>query len=115
MAEIHRRVILKPPDVSDSVASQLGERLSAAIETQRAIAVQSPHILQLLGGLQETDQAFFVEHEPASPKFVILRQASRLRSSSKPRHGPYSMPCVSPMPITEARPCPTGGFAPGSC
>lgn len=48
---------------------RLGEALAGAVELQCQLAA-SPHVLQLSGGLQETANAFFVEHEPGEPLSV---------------------------------------------
>ncbi|MFQ5592198.1 MAG: hypothetical protein ACE5HE_13630, partial [Phycisphaerae bacterium] len=71
MAEIHRRVILKPPNLRDDAAAKLRATLTAAVEANKTLGRRSPHVLQLLGDLQENEQAFFIEHEPASPRFLI--------------------------------------------
>lgn len=65
MAQAHRRVILKPAGLSESDSSRLAEMLATAIERQQQLASESVHVLQFIGGLQETEQAFYVEHEPA--------------------------------------------------
>lgn len=62
-----RRIILKPTDLDDAKAAQLFRALSAAVDAQRALAAQSPHVLRLLGELKENDHAYYVEHEPAAP------------------------------------------------
>ncbi|UCE59377.1 MAG: hypothetical protein JSU63_18285 [Phycisphaerales bacterium] len=71
MAEPHRRIIIKPADLSDSTASLLNEHLAKAVEAQRELATRSPHVLQFTGALQQTDQAYYIEHEPASAAFTI--------------------------------------------
>ncbi|MGB2985194.1 MAG: hypothetical protein WBE26_04870 [Phycisphaerae bacterium] len=65
MPEVYRRVVLKPAGLSVEDSARLRERLAAAVELQQQLASQSPHVLQLVGGLEEDDRAFFVQHEPA--------------------------------------------------
>jgi len=67
MANPLRRLILKPPDTPPDRLSQLADALSAAVEAQTRLAAKSPHVLQLIGPLQQDDLGFFVEHEPATP------------------------------------------------
>jgi hypothetical protein len=67
MASVNRRVVLKPPGLGESESTQLAETLATAIETQQHLASKSAHVLQLVGNLQENDQAFYVEHEAATP------------------------------------------------
>lgn len=45
----------------------LAGRLAAAVEAQQRLSRHSPHVLQFTGGLQEDEQSFFIEHEPAAP------------------------------------------------
>ncbi|UCC28849.1 MAG: hypothetical protein JSU86_11680 [Phycisphaerales bacterium] len=65
MPEVYRRVVLKPPGLSANDSAQLSERLAAAVILQQRLAMESPHVLQLTGGLEEDEHSFFVEHEPA--------------------------------------------------
>ena len=65
MAQAYRRVILKPAGLSESDSSRLAEMLAAAIARQQQLASKSVHVLQFAGRLEETEQAFYVEHEPA--------------------------------------------------
>ncbi|MCH7814319.1 MAG: hypothetical protein IID40_09900, partial [Planctomycetes bacterium] len=67
MAQVQRRVILKPAGLTDEQSARLAELLGAAIERQRQLATKSMHVLELTGNLQQNEQAFFVEHEPAEP------------------------------------------------
>ena len=67
MDEVHRRVVLKPPGLSDTDSTALAERLAADVQLQQELASASPHVLRFLGDLQETETSFFVEHEPAKP------------------------------------------------
>ena len=69
MAKTYRRVILKPPEVSDDQWSRLGRLLAAAVDYQRRLAANSPHVLGLMGEvrLAEGGGAYYVEHEPANP------------------------------------------------
>lgn len=65
MPEVYRRVVLKPPGLSANASVQLKERLAAAVQLQQRLATESPHVLQLIGRLEEDEHSFFVEHEPA--------------------------------------------------
>ncbi len=67
MSQLYRRVVLKPPELDGEAHAQLAKRLEAAVEAQKQLASRSPHILQLVGTLQEDEHCFFVEHEPAGP------------------------------------------------
>jgi len=67
MSELYRRVILKPVGLDENQLSQLASSLAAAVELQNQLAAGSAHVLQFVGGLQETERTFFVEHEPAEP------------------------------------------------
>ncbi|MCH7807623.1 MAG: hypothetical protein IIB60_00235 [Planctomycetes bacterium] len=67
MALVHQRVILKPPGLSGDDCAKLAERLAEAVAWQQELAAKSPHVLQLTGSLSESDSAFTVEHEPATP------------------------------------------------
>ncbi len=67
MSQLYRRVVLKPPDLDEQARARLAKGLDAAIETQKQFGSRSPHVLQLVGTLQEDEHCFFVEHEPASP------------------------------------------------
>ncbi|MBI4717303.1 MAG: hypothetical protein HY763_05825 [Planctomycetes bacterium] len=67
MGEVHRRVILKPADLTPAGADQLSRALSAAIEAQRLLAGRSLHVLRLTGELRQDERSFYVEHEPARP------------------------------------------------
>jgi hypothetical protein len=64
MPEVYRRVILKPAGLSAADAVRLREQLAAAVEVQRLLARSSPHVLALVGDLQEDDESFSIEHEP---------------------------------------------------
>ena len=65
MSEVFRRVILKPDGLSDEVSAALAKSLDGAVKAQQRLASKSPHVLQLVGSLQENEKAFFVDHEPA--------------------------------------------------
>jgi len=64
MAEVYRRVVLKPDGLSADDSAQLKDRLTAAVELQQ-LASASPHVLQFVGELHEDASSFFIEHEPA--------------------------------------------------
>jgi len=66
MPQVYRRVILKPSGLGDPDSSRLGEMLTTAVELQGHLSSKSAHVLQFVGGLQEVEGAFFVEHEPAN-------------------------------------------------
>ncbi|MCK4343017.1 MAG: hypothetical protein KAY37_14985 [Phycisphaerae bacterium] len=66
MANVSRRLIIKPPAVTPERLTRLAEALQDAIHTQNRLSAKSPYILQFTGPLQENEQAFFVEHEPAT-------------------------------------------------
>jgi hypothetical protein len=65
MPEVFRRVVLKPPGLAADTSADLARRLEAAADAQRRLAVDSPHVLQLVGNVQEDEHAFVIEHEPA--------------------------------------------------
>ena len=65
MPGTYRRVILKPPRLTDAQASLLAKRLASAVDHHQQLASHSRHVLQLIGGLEEDEDSFFVEHEPA--------------------------------------------------
>lgn len=67
MASVYRRVILKPPGLSDSDSARLADLLVGAVDLQRELAAKSLHVLQLAGQPVETSRAFYIEHEPAEP------------------------------------------------
>ncbi|MHC5111670.1 MAG: hypothetical protein ACYTHJ_17535 [Planctomycetota bacterium] len=71
MAEPNRRVIFKVQDLDDAARAQLAEQLEAAVDWQQALAAKSPHVLQFISGVQESEKAFWIEHEPASPYFDV--------------------------------------------
>ncbi|UCF32251.1 MAG: hypothetical protein JSV78_07930 [Phycisphaerales bacterium] len=71
MPIVHRRVILKPRNLSAAQHAQLADELIAAIDLQRQAATSSAHVLQLQGELQENEQAFFIAHEPAEPVYGL--------------------------------------------
>ncbi|HEY3245601.1 MAG TPA: serine/threonine-protein kinase [Phycisphaerae bacterium] len=64
---LYRRLFLKPAGISKKDATRLGKQLASAVEVQKALAVQSPHVLELLGELREDEQSFYIDHEPAEP------------------------------------------------
>ena len=68
MDEVNRRVVLKPPGLSDSDSAALAERLAADVRLQQILASGSPHVLQFVGEVQQTEACLFVEHEPAEPE-----------------------------------------------
>lgn len=65
MGDVYRRVILKPAGLDERRAGQLRDALAAAVGLQKHLAGLSPHILQIIGELQEDADSFFFEHEPA--------------------------------------------------
>ncbi len=65
MPEVFRRIVLKPPGLSADASAQLLQRLEASLDAQRQLSAGSPHILQFVGGLEEDEKSFYVEHEPA--------------------------------------------------
>jgi hypothetical protein len=67
MGEVFRRVVLKPPGLSDTDSTALAQRLAADVRLQQDLTSSSPHFLRFVSDLQETETSFFVEHEPASP------------------------------------------------
>ncbi len=69
MPHVFRRVILKPAGLPEADCARLREALAGAVELQCQLGA-SPHVLQLSGGLQETQTAFFIEHEPGEPLCV---------------------------------------------
>ena len=87
MAKAYQRIIQKPSGLSDSDAAKLTKGLSDAIEAQRAFASKSPHILQLIGELQQDERTFIIEHEPADP----LLQASTLFDPTAPKDEPEKL------------------------
>ncbi len=67
-----RRVILKPAGLSKKGLAELARRLSVCVRVQQELALRSPNVLGLIGKLQQNEQAFFVEHEPAVPPAANL-------------------------------------------
>ncbi len=66
MANACRRFILKPPGLAEAEAARFAEKLGAAIEAQNRLARDTPHILTFTGGVQQTETAFYIEHESAT-------------------------------------------------
>jgi len=66
MAGQFRRLILKPVTATPDRLTQLCHALDEAVLTQNRLAAISPYILRLAGPVQQDDQAFFIEHEPAT-------------------------------------------------
>ncbi len=64
---LNRRVILKPEGLGSDDAAKLRTALQSAVEFQRQLATTCPHVLTLVGDLDEDDRCYFVEHEPAEP------------------------------------------------
>ncbi len=102
MAEAHRRIILKPAQLGKEERSRLADLLSAAADLQNQFASRSVHVLQLVGGIQETEHAFWIEHEPATPfpvaelfnpelpppaDRILLRMAAALFDALRVTHG----------------------------
>ncbi len=67
MADVFRRVVLKPPAATPEHLAQLLHALAEAVETQRRLATQCPYILQPTGALDQDEHALYVAHEPATP------------------------------------------------
>jgi hypothetical protein len=66
MANVFRRLILKPPGAASDRLSRLAGALAEATSVQNRLAARSPYVLRFSGPLQEDDQAFFIAHEPAT-------------------------------------------------
>ena len=66
MPQEFRRVVLKPADLNAQESARLRASLSAAVEVQRQLASDSPHVLRFSADLQEDEHSFFVTHEPAA-------------------------------------------------
>ncbi len=67
MPETYRRVILKPAGLPEEQRARFADQLATAVAWQQELAGASPHVLQFLGALRETDAAFVIDHEPAAP------------------------------------------------
>lgn len=78
MPQVHRRIILIPPDLGDAARDDLERRLKVAFEFQAKLSRESPHVLRPFGSLTRTDQYFYFDHEPAVPvdfKFFFDRES----------------------------------------
>ncbi len=68
MANSHRRLFRRPPDIADADWSRLRDLLADAVKRQHDFARQSPHVLRFVGRLEQSDpDTFWIAHEPASP------------------------------------------------
>ena len=80
MADVFRRLILKPPAATPERLARLADALQEAIHAQNRLAARSPHVLRFVGALDQDERAFFVEHEPAagiSPRDLFDSAAPR--------------------------------------
>lgn len=68
MSTRHLRIIRRPTDVDDAAWTRLGDAVAAAVEQQRKLAGQSPHILEPRSNPTEEDGGLVFEHEPATPR-----------------------------------------------
>ncbi len=81
MAAAFRRVVLKPPGLTDEQTAQLRADLETCVEQQAELASRSRHVVNFTGPLEETESCFTIEHEPgrAIPTQSLLDQnASRV-------------------------------------
>lgn len=116
MSEAYRRVVVKPDGLGEDQLAQLVSSLTAAVELQNQLADQSPHVLRLVGEIQQTEHTLFVEHEPADPfpvaelfdpssvlaeEQVLLRTAAAVLDALRVVHG-----TAGPRPVVHGGLCP---------